>query len=129
MKNKLKKLKSHVQFNTRRWRFIGLETLLFSVFLIGTSVVNDIFLDNYTSVRYILNSDIYLIYSACMLFLMAILASVFMLLGAYIQVWFTEKAAARLLVKLKKDPQAILDMLQNGDFNGGGFDVEGGELV
>ena len=117
-KRNLKKLKSYVQFNTRRQRFIGLEILLVSAFLIGTSIVNDIFLDNYTSVRYILNSDIYIIYSVCMLLLMVILALVFVFLGMYIQVWLTEKAATKLMEKMKEDPSAILELLQNGDLHG-----------
>jgi len=115
MKNKLKQLKSCVQFNTRRQRFIGLEILLVSAFLIGTSIVNDIFLDNYTSVRYILNSDIYIIYMTCMLLLMVILALVFVFLGMYIQTWLYERATKALMAKMKEDPTAILKLLKNDE--------------
>jgi len=117
MKSKLKKLKSCVQFNTRRQRFIGLEILLMSAFLIGTSIVNELFLDNYTSVRFILNSDLYFIYSSCMLLLMVILALVFVFLGMYIQIWIYERATKKLTEELKKDPSGILKLIKNGGLN------------
>lgn len=117
MKNPLRKLKTafqSIQWNTRRKRFIGLEVILFTSFMIGYSIVDSLFLEDYTTVRYILEPLEYIVYLVCMFALIGIFMSMFFFGGMYCQLWLTEKAAKVLMEKLKDNPASIFDEILNG---------------
>ena len=117
MKNPLRKLKTafqSIQWDTQRKRFIGLEVILFTSFMIGYSIIDSLFLEDYTTVRYILDPLSYTAYLICMLFIMTIFLSMFFFGGMYFQRWLTEKAARILIEKMKDNPASIFDEILNG---------------
>jgi len=92
----------------KRTKFIGLELLLMSTFLIGYCVIDAIFLADYESVGTILSTDVYTLYMMGMLVLIAILALVPFLAGMYFQLYLTEKVARKAIKKLVDDNPELL---------------------
>lgn len=117
MKNPLSKVKTaflSIQWNTRRKRFIGLEVLLFTSFMIGYSIIDALFLEDYATVREILDPVEYTIYLTAMMILFTIFMSMFFFGGMYFQTYLTERAMKQMMEKMKNDPASIFNEILNG---------------
>lgn len=113
---KLSKLKAVGQrINTHRTRFIGLEIFLMSLFLIGYSIVDALFLDDYNTVDTLLSTNEYLIYFVCILVLFAIIGAVFFFAGMYFQIWLLERGTKILMQKMEGNTSKIYELFEGGN--------------
>ena len=106
---KIRNFRPQVQLKTPRMRFVSLEIVLITIFLVGYSLIDYVFLDGYTRVSALLDPTAYMIYMICMLFLFLDMALVFIFLGMWIQRWVFER-------QMKKEITKIMDVMPNVSF-------------
>jgi hypothetical protein len=108
LKRIFNEVKTALQFKTPRMRFIGLELFLGTLFVVGYSIIEDIFLQGRPSVSTYIDPTIYLLYFVCMMILFVVLALMFFFGGMYFHKYIFIRSAKQMMKDMAENPLGLL---------------------